>query len=88
MQTTISACDALLARMVREEVRGELHERLLPSVQSFLASEITTVQALASDCQDSAQKSQLARLIADLAVVQQGLEAFVATSVALLQDRQ
>lgn len=87
MQTTINACETLLARMVREEVRLELHERLLPSVRSFLASEITTVQSLASDCLDSAQKSQLARLIADLTAVQQGLEAFVSTSVALLQDR-
>lgn len=87
MKTTVEIDGALLARVVREEVRQELLSRMLPSVLSFLNDEITTVESMASDSSDEAQKVQLSRLIDDLAVVHRGLEAFVATSVALLQDR-
>jgi hypothetical protein len=83
----MKVADALLARVVREEVRNELRDRMLPSVMSFLNDEIGTVDSIEAECNDEAQKAQLSRLSADLAVVRQGLEAFVATSVALLQDR-
>lgn len=87
MHTTAKVGEALLARVVREEVRNELQERMLPSVLSFLNDEIGTVGSIASDCSDESQKVQLARLISDLQVIRQGLDAFLATSVALLQDR-
>lgn len=87
MHTTTRVAEGLLARVVREEVRNELHERMLPSVLTFLNDEIGTVASIASECADDAQKAQFARLVSDLGVIRQGLAAFLATSVALLQDR-
>jgi len=87
MQTTVKVGNTLLARVVREEVRNELRDRMLPRVLDFLNGEIDTVKSIASECDDESQKAQLSRLMADLGIVCQGLEGFIATSIALLQDR-
>lgn len=77
----------LVARVAREEIREELHTRMMPSMLSFLNDEITTANDLSDGCSDPMNQAQLTRLCADLLAIRQALEAVLLTSIALLRDR-
>lgn len=78
---------AILVRTVREEVRGEIQDRLVPRISDFFDSEVGVVSSMISESSDELQKAHLRRLCTDLEVIQHALDAMVAMSAVLLQDR-
>lgn len=85
MRTTMQATEFPFARLVREEIREEVRTRMLPTLLRFLDDEVETVRSM--QCDHPLEKVQLERLATDLLAIRLGIESFVATSVALLEDR-